>query len=62
MTADPKATQKAVKALIEALGVPEPRLSRIEVNAAGTVKVYTRDRAYFTVAHVEPFGHHKEEK
>lgn len=55
MTADKEATAKAVKALVKALGVPEGKISRIEVNCSGVVKMFTRDRAYFTAAHIEPF-------
>lgn len=52
---DEKAVAKAVKDLVKALGIPEEELSRIEVNCGGSVKVFTRSRAYFTVAHVPPF-------
>jgi hypothetical protein len=52
---DEQAASKAVKSLVKALGIPEARLSRIEINAAGTVKVFTRERAYYTAAHVAPF-------
>lgn len=56
MIVNEKAVQKAVSQLVNALGVPEKDLSRIEVNSAGTVKVFTRSRAYYTAAHVEPFA------
>ena len=55
MTADKEAAQKAVKALVKALGVPESKISRIEVNCSGTIKLFTRDRAYFTAAHIPAF-------
>ena len=55
MTVNEKATEKAVKALVAAIGIPEHELSRIEINCGGSVKVFTRSRAYFTIAHVPAF-------
>lgn len=52
---NPEAAQKAVKGLVKAIGVPEGNISRLEINCNGTVKVFTRDRAYYTVAHVDQF-------
>lgn len=51
-----KAAQKAVDALVQALGLPESEISRIEVNCSGSVKVFTRSRAYYQAAHVRPFA------
>lgn len=52
---DPKAAQKAVDALVKALGVPSEHLTEIQIRCGGTVKVLTRERAYYTAAHVAPF-------
>jgi len=61
MALDKTKTQKAVNDLIRALGIPEQKLSRVEINCSGVVKVFTRDRAYYTAAHVEPFSTKAEE-
>jgi len=52
---DERAVQKAVSALVKALGVPVRHISDINIHCGGTVRVSTRERATFAAAHVMPF-------
>lgn len=57
---DVKAVQKAVNALIKALGYPESGISRIEIECSGYIRLWMRDKAVIRATHVAPFK--KEEK
>lgn len=52
---DQKNIQRAVSTLVNALPVPEHKISSIEIRCGGVVRVLTRDRAALQVAHVSPF-------
>jgi len=52
---DNQAVQKAVKALIKALGYPEGEISRISIECSGQIQLFMRNRAFLRAAHVEPF-------